>query len=74
PPSSTPSPTAAWKKAVKDNYAHTISMDAHGTNMSYRDVYLDLDPTYRDSYGQPLLRMTFDWKDNDIRMAQYVTG
>ena len=64
----------AWKKAVKDNYAHTISMDAHGTNMSYRDVYLDLDPTYRDSYGQPLLRMTFDWKDNDIKMAQYVTG
>ncbi|KVC94584.1 GMC family oxidoreductase [Burkholderia ubonensis] len=73
-PPGTPAWGAAWKKAVKDNYAHTISMDAHGTNMSYRDVYLDLDPTYRDSYGQPLLRMTFDWKDNDVRMAQYVTG
>lgn len=37
-------------------------------------MFLDLDPTYRDAYGQPLLRMTFDWKDNDIRMARYVTG
>ncbi len=73
-PPGTPNWGSQWKKAVKDNYAHTISMDAHGSNMSYRDVYLDLDPTYRDSYGQPLLRMTFDWKDNDIRMARYVTG
>ncbi len=40
--------------------------------MSYRDNYLDLDPTYKDVYGQPLLRMTFDWKDNDIKMAQFM--
>ncbi len=48
-------------------------MDAHGSNMTYRDNYLDLDPTYKDAYGQPLLRMTFDWKDNEIRMSRYVT-
>ncbi|MFM0154082.1 GMC family oxidoreductase [Paraburkholderia sediminicola] len=73
-PAGTPNWGVDWKKSVKDHYAHTISMDAHGSNMSYRDVFLDLDPTYRDSYGQPLLRMTFDWKDNDIKMARYVTG
>lgn len=73
-PPGTPAWGSAWKKAVKSSYLHTVSMDAHGSNMSYRDVYLDLDPTYRDAYGQPLLRMTFDWKDNDIKMAQYVTG
>ena len=22
----------------------------------------------------PLLRMTFDWKENDIKMTQFVTG
>ena len=33
--------------------------------MSYRGNYLDLDPTYRDVYGQPLLRMTFDFTDNE---------
>jgi gluconate 2-dehydrogenase alpha chain len=73
-PDGTPHWGAAWKKAAKDYYAHTLSADAHGTNMAYRDCYLDLDPTYRDAYGQKLLRMTFDWKDNDIRMSRYVVG
>ena len=40
--------------------------------MSYRDNYLDLDPTYKDSNGQPLMRMTFDWKPNDIAMTQFI--
>ncbi|WP_168787430.1 GMC family oxidoreductase [Paraburkholderia aromaticivorans] len=73
-PHGTPAWGSAWKTAARNSYIHSISMNAHGTNMAFRDVYLDLDPTYRNVYGQPLLRMTFDWKDNDIRMAQYVTG
>ncbi|VFT06249.1 gluconate dehydrogenase [Pseudomonas aeruginosa] len=72
-PPGTPSWGSGWKQAVKDAYTHTVSMDAHGSNMTYRDNYLDLDPTYKDAYGQPLLRMTFDWKDNEIRMSRYVT-
>jgi gluconate 2-dehydrogenase alpha chain len=35
--------------------------------------YLDLDPTYKDAWGLPLLRMTFDFPDNDLRMSRYVT-
>jgi gluconate 2-dehydrogenase alpha chain len=73
-PSGTPKWGAKWKQAAKDYYAHTLSADAHGTNMAYRDCYLDLDPTYRDVHGQPLLRMTFDWKENDIKMTRYVTS
>jgi len=38
-----------------------------------RQNYLDLDPTYKDAWRQPLLRMTFDFPKNDLRMAQYVT-
>ena len=55
-------------------YLYTVNVQTHGTVMSHRDNYLDLDPTYRDVFGQPLLRMTFDWKENDIKMTQYVTG
>jgi len=73
-PPGTPKWGPAWKTAVKDNYLNSMSMDAHGANMVYRDVYVDLDPTYQDAFGQPLLRFTFDWKENDIRMSQYVTG
>jgi gluconate 2-dehydrogenase alpha chain len=39
--------------------------------MSYRDSYLSLDPAYRDSHGLPLLRLTFDWHDNEYKIAAY---
>ena len=34
--------------------------------------YLDLDPTYRDSNGLPLLRMTFDWHENEQKMLHFM--
>ncbi|MEH3021546.1 MAG: GMC family oxidoreductase [Pseudomonas oryzihabitans] len=73
-PPGTPQWGSAWKQAQAGYYNHQLSMDAHGAHQSYRDNYLDLDPTYRDAYGQPLLRMTFDWKDNDIRMTRFMAA
>ena len=70
--------TPAWgskcKAEVADVYPHHVSMDAHGAHQSYRANYLDLDPNYKDVYGQPLLRMTFDWQENDIKMSQFMHG
>ncbi|MBE7618535.1 GMC family oxidoreductase [Komagataeibacter sp. FXV2] len=71
-PPGTPRWGSGWKKGLVDTYRHSLRIDAHGANMAYRDVFLDLDPTWKDAYGLPLLRMTFDWKDNDIRMNRYV--
>jgi gluconate 2-dehydrogenase alpha chain len=73
-PKGAPQWGSKWKQAIKDHYLYTINIQTHGTVMSYRDNYLDLDPTYRDVFGRPLLRMTFDWKENDIKMTQFVTG
>src|SRR3546814_19222122 len=41
--------------------------------MSHRCNYLGLDPTYRDVYGRPLMRLTFDFTDNEHRMSDYLT-
>lgn len=71
-PSDTPTWGAGWKKGIKEWYGHSMNIGTHGSNMSYRDCYLDLDPTYRNKNGQPMLRMTFDWKPNDIRMTQFM--
>lgn len=73
-PPGTPAWGAGWKKAAGDWYGHAMSIGTHGSNMSYRDCYLDLDPTYKDRHGRALLRMTFDWKPNDIRMTQFMKG
>jgi gluconate 2-dehydrogenase alpha chain len=71
-PPGTPPWGLEWKRAVARHYNHTILIQQHGTSMPSRLNYLDLDPTYKDAWGQPLLRMTFDFPENDIRMSQYI--
>jgi gluconate 2-dehydrogenase alpha chain len=73
-PPGTPSWGAQWKRAVVQHYNHTVMFSIHGSSVSNRANHLDLDPTYRDAWGQPLLRMTFDFPENDLRMANYVTA
>jgi gluconate 2-dehydrogenase alpha chain len=74
-PPGTPAWGSRWKQALRDNYLSTINCSAacHGSMYSYRDVYLDLDPTYKDRFGRPLMRMTIDFHDNEIKMSAYLT-
>ena len=72
-PKDTPKWGSAWKRAMHDNYLRAQTMQVHGAMMSYRDNYLDLDPTYRDVYGNPLLRLTCDFHDNEHKLGNYVT-
>jgi gluconate 2-dehydrogenase alpha chain len=72
-PDGTPTWGSGWKKAMADNYLHSLSIATHGSVMSYRDACIDLDPTYRDVYGNPLMRLTFDYHDNEIRMSKFLT-
>jgi len=71
-PPGTPTWGGAWKKAVRDTYQKVANVSAQGSVMSYRNNYLDLDPTYKDPLGRPLLRMTFDYQDNERKMANWM--
>jgi gluconate 2-dehydrogenase alpha chain len=73
-PAGTPRWGSAWKRANADWYAHAFNVSVHGSNYPHRENYLDLDPTYRDAYGMPLLRMNFNFRENDHRMSEYVTN
>ncbi|WP_414637896.1 GMC family oxidoreductase [Aliidongia sp.] len=74
-PPGTPAWGARWKQAVKDNYLSTVyaGTGVHGACASYRTNYLDLDPTWKDRFGRPLLRMTMDLHDNELRMSAFLT-
>ncbi|HEX3399516.1 MAG TPA: GMC family oxidoreductase [Acetobacteraceae bacterium] len=72
-PKGTPAWGAAWKKAAAENYLSSYEAATHGSCYSYRDVFLDLDPTYTDAYGRKLMRITFDFHDNERKMSQYLT-
>jgi gluconate 2-dehydrogenase alpha chain len=74
-PPETPAWGSKWKQALKDNYLSTINASGacHGSFQAYRDVYLDLDPTYKDRFGRPLLRLTTDLHDNEVKMSAFLT-
>ena len=73
-PPGTPAWGSKWKQAVVRHYNHTCALTVHGSSMAHRGNYLDLDPTYRDAWGLPLLRITFDFPENDLRLSKYVTS
>jgi gluconate 2-dehydrogenase alpha chain len=72
-PPGTPRWGAKWKEATKQNYLRNFAFTSQGSSYAAYVNHLDLDPTYKDRLGRPLLRMTFDFPDNDIRMSNYVT-
>jgi gluconate 2-dehydrogenase alpha chain len=72
-PPGTPKWGSAWKRALVEHYNHTVTINVHGSSIAVRSNYLDLDPTYRDAWGLPLLRITFDFPQNDIRLSAYLT-
>ena len=71
-PPGTPAWGSAWKQAYKDSYQNANSVYCQGTSLPARDVFLDLDPTYKDRHGRPLLRVTFDWNENDRRQGEFM--
>jgi gluconate 2-dehydrogenase alpha chain len=73
-PPGTPNWGTQWKQAASDAFRHSFYFEVQGACMSYRQHYLSLDPTYKDGFGRPLLRMNFDWHDNEIKASQYLVG
>ena len=73
PPPGTPRWGAEWKKATAETYQNAMGVGAQGSSYPVRGNYLDLDPTYKDRHGRPLLRITFDFPDNDLRMSRYIS-
>jgi gluconate 2-dehydrogenase alpha chain len=72
-PPGTPLWGAEWKRQTVKNYLSTMSIGCEASSYATRTNYLSLDPTYTDRLGRPLLRMTFDFPQNDLKMAQYCT-
>jgi gluconate 2-dehydrogenase alpha chain len=72
-PKGTPQWGAAWKQAAAKYYLSNYELVTHASCYTYRDVYCDLDPTYTDTFGRKLMRITFDFHPNELRMSEYIT-
>lgn len=63
-----------WKEALRQHWNGTAGLTMQGESLPYDDQFLDLDPVYKDAWGMPLLRITFDWHDNDYKMNRFIRG
>jgi gluconate 2-dehydrogenase alpha chain len=74
-PPGTPSWGPKWKQALRDNYLSTMYSGAgvHASMYSYKTNYIDLDPIYKDRFGRPLVRLTMDFHDNELKMSAWLT-
>ncbi|MED0679174.1 GMC family oxidoreductase [Aneurinibacillus thermoaerophilus] len=71
-----PKGTPSWGKEFKRQsikYANrSLTVAAQGASMPFRHHFLDLDPTYKDVFGDPLIRITFDFEEQDRQLALFL--
>ncbi len=72
-PPGTPRWGTVWKRANADWYAHSFAIGVQGSCYPHRENFLDLDPDYTDAFGQSLLRITFDFRENEQRLSTFCT-
>ena len=70
-PAGTPRWGTAWKAATAKWYGRAMSIGASGSVMANRWNYYDLDPTYHNAFGQPLMRLTFDYQENEHKISRH---
>ncbi|MGE5251634.1 MAG: GMC family oxidoreductase [Bacteroidota bacterium] len=64
----------AWKDDLKANWDSIAAILFQGESLPYEDQFLDLDPKFSAADGKPLLRITFDWHDNDYAMYRFMAA
>lgn len=72
-----PEGTPRWGKEFKEKslyyYHRATSLAIQQAIMPWKQHYLDLDPNYKDENGDPLLRVTFDYSDNDQKISEMLS-
>jgi len=63
---------AEWKAMLSRSWDSVGELSFEGDSPAYAGNFLDLDPNYTDEWGLPLLRLTFDWRDNERAMYRFL--
>ncbi len=62
---------AAYKQTLRRNYNRTMFALAHTTSLPVEANSVSLDPTVRDAWGLPAIRVTFQEHENDQRLYRW---
>jgi len=61
-----------FKKLSLFYHNRAISLFSQFATLPYKHHYLDLDPNYKDINGDPLIRITWDYSDNDRGIHKFI--
>ena len=61
-----------FKEWLKFGYRHFFAMFSQQASLPTEANYVDLDPKVKDPWGQPALRITHDWDENDRKAALWL--
>jgi gluconate 2-dehydrogenase alpha chain len=64
---------SAYKQWLNENANSIGSLFAQMETLPNEKNFIDLDPVKKDDLGVPVLRLTFDVYENEIKMAAYLT-
>jgi choline dehydrogenase-like flavoprotein len=70
-PSDVPRWGPEFKRALRDLYTRTVLAFAHTTSLPIPSNTISLDPTVKDAWGLPALRVTFREHPNDMKLYRY---
>lgn len=73
-PPGTPMWGEGFKEYLRTSYRRRFGMYSQMATLPLESNFLDLDPTAKDPWGQPALRITHDWGDHDRAGGRFING
>jgi choline dehydrogenase-like flavoprotein len=70
-PPDTPLWGKEFKKAVAHNFRRAVSCYGHTTSLPVATNSISLDPTVKDAWGVPAIRMTYQDHPQDLKLYEY---
>ena len=61
-----------YKRMLQEYFTRSVYVLAHATSLPVETNSITLDPTLKDAWGVPAIRMTFAEHPNDVRLNEYM--
>ena len=71
-PPGTPRWGKEFKQALHHNFTRTLEIFCHGSSLPVESNSFSLDPSVKDAWGLPALRMTYKDHPNDLKMMEWM--
>lgn len=71
-PPGAPTWGAEYKKMIRDYVTHTVEIAGHTTSLPLESNSITLDPTVKDKWGRPALRVTYRDHPDDLKTMKFM--